>query len=174
MPRPPKTLVEKINIGLYLYPCDLLFVHRDAEKQPRETRRREITAAVSKMSNASQIPPAVCVIPVRMQEAWLLFDEGALRQAAGNPHGKQSLQLPPLVKLERLPDPKALLHELLRVASGLHGRRLKQFSTMQSAQRVTALIEDFSLLGKLPAFSAVESDLRDVIKAQRWSLLAAE
>ena len=34
----------KLAAALDLYPCDLLFVHRDAENQPPELRRREIAS----------------------------------------------------------------------------------------------------------------------------------
>jgi hypothetical protein len=37
---------------------------------------------------------AICVIPVRMQEAWLLFDETAIKFAAGNRTYPKSLNLP--------------------------------------------------------------------------------
>lgn len=55
--------------------------------------------------------PHVCVIPVRMTEAWLLFDEAAIRQAAGNRLGRAPLALPPLDEVEQEPDPKSLLYE---------------------------------------------------------------
>jgi hypothetical protein len=43
----------------------------------------------------------------------------ALRRAAGNPAGRSPLSLPPLSKIEAIPDPKETLHELLRVATEL-------------------------------------------------------
>jgi hypothetical protein len=60
-----------------------------------------------------------------MQEAWLLFNEGALREAAGNPRGSVALELPRVTSLEGIPNPKETLHHLLREASGLSGRRKK-------------------------------------------------
>jgi len=96
LPRPPKPLHERIAVSMELYPCDLLFVHRDAEKIPLDNRVSEIQQALSRASTRSKdlVPPTVCVVPVRMQEAWLLFDETALRKAAGNPNGTQKLNLP--------------------------------------------------------------------------------
>ena len=88
----PRTLGEKIETALDLYPCDLLLVHRDAERQAPDDRYREIDDAISKVSGA--LPPHVGVVPVRMTEAWLLFDEKAVRRAAGNPAGRDSLQIP--------------------------------------------------------------------------------
>jgi predicted ATPase len=68
-----------------------LFVHRDAERELLEKRVAEIHSVVSEAAQTKLVPPVVCVIPVRMQEAWFLFDESALRRAAGNPNGKQPL-----------------------------------------------------------------------------------
>lgn len=164
--RPPRSLTEKIGTALDLFPCDLLFVHRDAEKDDPRVRLREIDTAVSQL--AREVPPFVCVVPVRMQEAWLLFDEHAIRRAAGNPHGSQRISLPKPGEIESLPDPKRCLHQMLRDASGLSGRRLKKFSERHAAKRVADLIEDFSPLRALSAFADLESRITSVIRANGW------
>ncbi|MBE2235061.1 MAG: DUF4276 family protein [Anaerolinea sp.] len=168
LPDPPRDLRDKIRLALDLYPCDLLFVHRDAEKQSLDQRKNEIHEAIN--APPAVAPPWVCVIPIRMTEAWLLFDETAIRHAAGNRSGRQSLALPGLMELESLPDPKTVLHELLRQASGLHGRRLKQFRATQSALRVSSLITDFSPLRQLSAFRTLESALQVVIESAGWAI----
>src|SRR5437868_5724727 len=66
---PPKALADRIRTGIDLFPCDLLFVHRDAETAPRENRLAEIGAAIPWMRDSGSLP-FVCVIPVRMTEAW--------------------------------------------------------------------------------------------------------
>jgi hypothetical protein len=43
---PPKKLAERITKSLEIAPCDLLFVHRDAEKENREVRVAEIKRAL--------------------------------------------------------------------------------------------------------------------------------
>ena len=121
MPRPPKSLTDRLILAVELYPCHLLFVHRDAEKRDPQRRRAEIDAA-----NLTALPH-VCVIPVRMQEAWLLHDECALRLAAECPSGTTPLNLPACAHWESLPDPKGVLHGALRLASGAKGRRAKKF-----------------------------------------------
>lgn len=113
--------------------------------------------------------PAVCVVPVRMSEAWLLIDETALRHAAGNPNGKVSLDLPSLHRLEQLPDPKQLLHDLLRRASGLHGRRLTSFNRRLHGHRVADWISDFSPLYRLSAFDRLGENLKQVVEAHGWN-----
>lgn len=101
-------------MAIDLHPCEILMVHRDAEREPIEKRRTAIGEAVADLEQ----PPVVCVIPVRMQEAWLLFDEMAIRTAAGKPWGRTALQLPQVNQLESEANPKDTLHGLLQTASG--------------------------------------------------------
>ncbi len=162
----PKGLSARIRAACRSYPCDILFVHRDAETAARQTRRQEIEGAVQ--SFATEIPPIVCVIPVRMQEAWMLFDESSIRSAAGNPNGKSTLQLPRLRDIEAIPDPKDLLYQLLKEASEYRGRRLRKFRVQQCARRVAELIDDFSPLRSLPAFTAFEAELIEVLHQNNW------
>lgn len=157
--RPPKNLAEKIIACMKLYDFDLLFVHRDAEAQPRELRVAEIQAAVAE-AGVGPRPVACCVVPVRMQEAWFLFDEDAIRKASGNPCGRILLGMPPLSSVERELDPKSLLHRLLREASGLSARRKRRLKVAQRVHRVPVFIEDFSPLRGLSAFNALEADIK--------------
>ena len=92
-----------------------VLVLRDAESAPIEKREAEIRKALEESSVADSVR-VVCVVPVRMQEAWLLIDEAALRNAAGDPNGTQPLDMPDVQKLEELADPKQLSRELLRLA----------------------------------------------------------
>jgi len=164
-------LHDRIRLSLKYYPCDLLFVHRDAEKESPESRRREILKAVGKSDSSLSGRPAVCVIPVHMQEAWLLFDEKAIRFAAGDRSGRQPLSLPRMSRVEKIPDPKAVLHECLRQANGLQGRRLRRFHPNQSALRIAEYIDDFSPLRALSAFDVLENDLKEIIVQQGWVYL---
>ncbi|MBK6431474.1 MAG: hypothetical protein IPO15_27665 [Anaerolineae bacterium] len=157
------TLSERIHLALDLYPCELLFIHRDAEREPRDLRVAEIQEALHRLPPSSPQPTAVCVVPVRMQEAWLLFDEMAIKVAAGNRTFRENLNLPMLKDMELLPDPKSALYDCLRRASGLHGRRLQSFPVGQRARRVADLIEDFSPLRALPAFGALEEDVKEIM-----------
>jgi hypothetical protein len=166
LPNPPKSLQEKISVALDLYPCHLLFIHRDAEKESRQKRLDEIQEAL-RLANISDFP-VVSVIPIRMLEAWLLFDKSAIRQAAGNPNGKCEVRLPTLKKVEDLPDPKSELLNILKDASELNGRRLKNFRERQAVQNIARNIKDFSLLNNLSAFQALKEDLAETIKNQGW------
>jgi hypothetical protein len=162
LPRLPVGLAGRMHAALEYYPCDALLVHRDAETERREKRVAEIEQAVAELSTTK---PHVCVITVRMQEAWMLIDETAIRTAAGNPRGTVALAIPRLQRLEDLPDPKNTLRELLRKASELTGRRLKKFSASASAHRVSELIDDWRPLRKLPAFVEFERELDQVLAA---------
>jgi hypothetical protein len=166
--QPPKTLTDRIKTALDLYPCDLLFIHRDAEKESYETRHAEIINALSGLDT----PPAICVIPVRMQEAWLLFDELAIRRAAGNPNGRITLDLPPLASVEKLPDPKHLLLDLISRSSEFAGARLKKLkNNLRSVVHlVSQNIGDFSPLRNVQAFRYLENELLIVVQQQGWNL----
>lgn len=163
--RRPRTLAERIAAALDFYPCEILFVHRDAEKEPRSKRVAEIGAALPPTR-----PPHVCVVPVRMQEAWLLFDEPKIRLAAKNPSGTMPLGLPRLGRLERVPAPKLLLNSALRAASGLNARRRASFDTNKAAYRLASLIDDYSALTCLPAFRAMLSEVDAALLSLRTDI----
>jgi hypothetical protein len=162
--RVPRRLDKKIAFALEAYPCEYLFVHRDAEGDHPEHRRQEIHKAVEEAGVRGSVPH-VCVVPVRMTEAWLLFDEAAIRFASGNPNGKVPLEIPPVSRLEDRPDPKRLLHDLLITASEFTGRRRRSFDARRCALRVAALLDDFSPLRQLSAFRALESDVQRIVRA---------
>lgn len=97
----------------------------------------------------------------------MLFDEVAIRRAAGNPNGRVKLWLPRLAEIEKISDPKELLYELLRSASGRSGRRIKSFSAPQAARLVAEYISDFSSLRALPAFRSFEQELQQMLSQFR-------
>ncbi len=151
----PVGLLERAQRALDLYPADLLFVHRDAEAEPSANRYREISDAL-----ANEAFPYVPVVPVRMTEAWFLFDESAIRLAAGNPNGKCGLSLPAVDRLETLPDPKAVLRAALLEASELPTRRRQRFQTNTAFQRLAELIDDYAALRALESFRQLEEATR--------------
>jgi hypothetical protein len=71
--------------------------------------------------------------------------------------------LPALKSVESVPDPKDVLHEALRVASNLSGRRRKQIHP--DIRRIADLIDDFAPLCAVPSFRAFEESLRDALRA---------
>ena len=161
-----KTLRDRIESGINWYPCDLLFVHRDAEACDPQGRYNEIARAIAPLAEDGQSIPYVCVVPVRMTEAWLLFDEGAIRKAAGNPNGKLTLNLPAIERLETTPNPKNILIEALKAASELSARRLKGLNVPKCRLRVAELIRDYGSLRRLAAFQHLERDIRSFSKSR--------
>jgi hypothetical protein len=151
-------LPQRICTALDLFPCDILFVHRDAEGQAPDLRRDEIQNAVSQ-SQTKHIP----VVPVRMTEAWLLHDEKAIRSAAGNPNGTEPLHLPELRRIEQIHDPKQVLHEVLVQASGLSVRRRQRFPVGKRVHLIPNYIDDYSRLMILHAFARLQQDIRNFL-----------
>jgi hypothetical protein len=166
---PPSSLEDKVHSALDLYPCELLLIHRDAERDPREKRVAEIRTAARRIATdffAGLVYAAV--VPVRMTEAWFLFDEAAIRSAAGNPNGCNPLSLPDVSKVEGLADPKQMLNDLLRQATDKPTRRLRHFRSAQAFHRVAELTQDFGPLRRATAFEQLESDLRAIIREAHW------
>ena len=61
LPEPPGGLEDRIQRALDLHPCDLLFIHRDAERDSRESRAAEIREATRRVSSGFDAvnPPVV-------------------------------------------------------------------------------------------------------------------
>jgi hypothetical protein len=153
----PGSLGERILKAVELDPCEILFIHRDADGELPQARVGEIRQAIEQ---AGIKMPAVAIIPVRMLEAWLCFNEVTIRKASGNPNGKVPLNLPAMKRVESRPDPKRDLREALLTASERSGRRRKRFDTAAAFWLIVDGIEDFSPLRELPSFQAFERSVK--------------
>ena len=125
---------------------DLLFVHRDADAAGHEARTIEIGDATNGAGLAVHHVP---IVPVRTTEAWVLLDEAAIRRVAGNPRGREPLNLPRPARVEDLHAPKDTLESALTAASGFRGSRLRKFRRRFGRQRQI-------LLAQLPVGGALE------------------
>ncbi|NJK84522.1 MAG: DUF4276 family protein, partial [Saprospiraceae bacterium] len=113
-PPPLDRLDLRIQKAVDLYPCDILFVHRDCEGRTKKDfieRLQEIALAVEKGNVSNR---TVSIVPIRMMEAWLLFDPQAIKLAAGNKNYRPPISLPKHKDLENLSNPKQMLHHLLK------------------------------------------------------------
>lgn len=157
----------RVGAAVDAYPCEVLFVHRDADREDWTERSGEIDRW---LSEAGPLPvrAVVKVIPIRTSETWLLTDESAIRRAAGKPNGRASLNLPPANRVEAEADPKSRLFEALRVASELPRRRLKAFPWYEARSDVAEHMADPSRLRALSAFRRLEADVLDVCRTHRW------
>ena len=139
---------------------DVLFVHRDADSAGTEERSREIAEAAR---NAELVADRVNVIPVRTTEAWILLNEAAIRRVAGNPRGRQPLNLPRPSRVEDATDPKAVLESALVAASGCQGHRLRKFRK-KFRQHRRILLEQLPVGGALdevPAWVRLRQSVAD-------------
>jgi hypothetical protein len=163
----PRELHARLETAVDLYPCDILFIHRDAEAPEPQSRFEEITRALDKARLPEHVSN-IAVVPVQMTEAWLLFDEGAIRRAAGNPSGRVALPLPDWRRAESLPDPKEILFDALRVASERSARRRRDLNLVSARTRIVDFVEDFSPLRELQSFRRFEHDVRNLCAARGW------
>lgn len=157
----PGDLADRIRRALKAFPCDVLFVHRDAERMSRDVRCAEVYRA----AEAAGASSPVAVVPVRMMETWLLVDPKAVALAADR-SDVSDVALPGLSCLEGLPDPKAALHQALRHASGKSGRHQRRFARdiRVRVQRVAEYIESFAPLRALPAFREFEAETVSAVR----------
>jgi hypothetical protein len=162
LPPAAQGLRRRLGVAVDLYPCDILFVHRDAERTSLDDREAEIRGSLPE-KDLYGVP----IVPVRMTEAWLLSDEVAIRIAAGNPNGRVVIELPGPARWHQLPDPKAILRDALKTASELGARRLRKFRPDSLRVRVAELTNDFSRLRALEAFGRVEVRLTEVLADMR-------
>ena len=121
-------------------------------ESPMDHRIHEIGRAV--VACAGQPVPPPLVVPVRMMEAWLLFDGAAIRRAAGNPNGDTPSIPPNSAVWRNCPGPGK------RFSTLCCGRPVGCEETVKSlrvpVRRVADLIDDFAPLRHLSAFQRLE------------------
>ena len=161
-PPPKSNIVKQVEEAKKYFPFDILFYHRDAESNQKGSVERRIDEIKSQL-NESDLQKVICVVPVRMMEAWILFDREAVKKAAGNRNFKDIIALPNTKQLENIPDPKQLLHDVLIEVSGLKGRNVKKFNVNFAVHLVAENIDDFSPLRSLNAFQTFENDLKQIV-----------
>lgn len=159
LPSPPRTLAEKVGAAKQYYPYDILFIHRDAEKNDNKMVNIRMME-ICKQIGEAEFERTVCVVPVKMMEAWFLISAEAIKQAAGNRAFNQALPLPAAKNIDKEKNPKTLLYQLLETASGLKGRRLATFNPNARVHLVAEYIEDFSPLRQVQAFLKFEEELK--------------
>lgn len=150
-------LQSRIESALELFPCDFLFVHRDEEGVGTAMRQREID---NSWPAGEQTTVLICVIPVRMTEAWLIANAKPIRLAVGNPNGTEVLNLPATKDIESSPDPKEILFTALKAASGLSAHRKARFNPHQFRHRVSELTDDLAPLRMLDSFKHLEAQVK--------------
>jgi hypothetical protein len=144
---------------------DLIVVHRDSDNAGAEKRREEIEYGAQCSGVASDVLP---VVPVRMTEAWLLLDESAIREVAGNPRGRADLCLPKPHEVESRSNPKKVLGEALLLAADATGRRRKDFEKRFFNHR-RQLLERLDAKGPIIELGSWQALVRDIDSiVARW------
>ncbi len=155
--KPEKTVASQVGAALTLEPgADFVFVHRDADSRSAQHRYDEIEKA------AAGVPvPLIPIVPIQETEAWLLLDEQAIRDVAGNPKGKVFLGLPKPSRVESTTSPKELLKSALAAASELSGRRLEKFQKEFGLHR-SLLFDRIDVHGPITQLSAWDQLVRRI------------
>jgi hypothetical protein len=158
----------RIRESIRYFPSNILFVHRDCDTAAFEDRVQEIVVAGERVGPTC---PIICIVPVKMTEAWFLFDEAAIRFAADRPDGRKRLYLPTHQEAQRQSDPKKTLEEALVTAAEVTGRRLQDFRRRIREKKhiVATRIEDFSPLKHHASYVAFEGHLKNVLEANNWT-----
>jgi Domain of unknown function (DUF4276) len=156
------SLAKRVSLTVDKYPCDIVFVHRDAEGQPPDIRYDEIENVRSSLAEHN----LVAVVPIRMTEAWLLVDADAIHAAVGNRGATVNLDLPSVKKIESC-DAKAILDQALSKSVNLNSRRRRKFRPEEYRTRVAELLNSIEPLRKLSSFARFEADLKVVVDALR-------
>lgn len=158
LPSPRHGLRSRVLTAQKLFPCNLLFIHRDSENQNPNQRHVEIMQLAGDVNH-----PIVPIVPIRMTEAWLLTSKNAIRKAAGNPNGDSDISIPSIKRLEAEPDPKETLFKALRDAANLGARQMAKFDVHSRRRRVAECISDYTDLRKLPSFHRFENALQEAV-----------
>jgi len=116
-------LVGRMRRALDHYPCEILFVHRDADSEDDAPRYEEIRRAVAHLAPA---PPVIAVVSIQAVEAWLMFHADALFHAVRK-RARVAFDLPPLRTVQSIAHPKQRFHALLRAAHAETGRAASAF-----------------------------------------------
>jgi hypothetical protein len=159
-------LDQKMSVGLSLMgeSPDVVIVHRDTDNRDRTVRYDEMLRAYENAKPADHMVP---IIPVRMTEAWLLLDEAAIREVAGNPNGRNPLGLPRGVSVERNSNPKQLLEQAILAAADVTGRKRKCLSQRfyQNRRSLLERLDRFGPITHLPSWQQLVEDVERVVVA---------
>lgn len=165
VPSPGKDVRSQVQAALTVVPdADIIFVHRDSDGNDPNERREEIERGVNAVTEFGG--RWVAVVAIQELEAWLLLDERAIREVAGNPRGRVPLRLPNPRRVEEVACPKELLREAIELASEKTGRRLQDLRTRFPALRAT-LLERLDPEGPIRELSGWQRIVRDTEEVVR-------
>lgn len=163
LPKPPKSLREKLEILPQFYGCpEFVFYHKDADAMGLHAKREQLEIELNECKQLLKTT-FIKVVPERMTEAWFLFDEQAIRVAAQNPRSKVDLNI--REEWDKISDPKSVLFGAIKSASGRSGRDLNRLKPNVLLHQLAEDITDYAPLRKLEAFRVLEADIRKALEA---------
>ena len=104
-------------------------------------------------------PTLICVVPVRMTEAWLLTCERSIRAAVGNQAGSIPLELPASHDVESVGAKRVLFHALT-LATELGANRRRKFRPEAYPHSVAEFLDTLTSLRKLKSFQRLEAQIK--------------
>jgi hypothetical protein len=150
---------------------ELLFVHGDGDGDPERARRERVQPVIDSIRQLVGADQVWCVpvVPERATEAWMLASPETLAKVLRANRSAQELGLPARPQdVERELDPKALLRSTIAQARSRTRRRRHTPIPYDPLAREVPL----STLRHVPAFSRLESDLRNGL--QQASVLSGQ
>lgn len=136
----------------------VLFVHTDGGGDAGKARRERVDPGLQRLhQEMSAEGRGVGVVPVRETEAWMLVDGDALREVFGCTLDDVALGVPPAHALEREQNPKQVLRQCFdRARPGARARGRTELDSLSMLGETVS----FQALRRLPAFRALEAELR--------------
>jgi hypothetical protein len=139
----------------------ILFIHADGAGDPERAKAEQIAPGVRLIEQTFKGTVCVPVVPVRELEAWALADGDALRDAFETTLGDDALRIVKRPRdVEKVLDPKKELRAAFSAVAGppRRRRRLEDFYTRIGEQL------NLAKLAQIPAFGALEQDLREALR----------
>jgi hypothetical protein len=155
-----QTRIVEAASGFWGGAC-ILFIHADGAGDPERARAEQIAPGMRLIEQTFKGGACVPVVPVREIEAWALTDGDALRDAFETTLRDDHLGIVKRPRdVEKVPDPKKELRAAFSAVAGppRRRRRLEDFYT-RIGERL-----DLAKLAQIPAFAALERDLREALR----------
>jgi Domain of unknown function (DUF4276) len=134
---------------------DILLVHRDGGRISDRVR--------TTLRSLDAVP----VVPVREMEAWLIVDPEAFAKATGHPTSRLPADLPRPREIERVPDPKQIMHNIW---ISLLGREPQggRVGHLEEILEIVAGNVRLERLLQLRSFIEFIRDLRSALEKMGW------
>lgn len=141
---------------------NLLFIHRDADSADDSRARSHIQTKLAALA----VPLSIALVPIQETDAWLLVDPDLIRRVAGNPGGRELLDIPKIKHIEGRASPKELLRQALVTAA----KRGRQQQLIRSNDKVFSqlrrnLLEQLDIDGPINQLSAWTKLVHDINEA---------